>query len=62
MTTNELRRAGAGDIGYDAYAAARERFFARLRADSELRRLESLLRPDAGPVAPRADGGPPPAR
>jgi hypothetical protein len=29
-------------LGFAAYSAARERFLARLRADSELRRLEQL--------------------
>jgi hypothetical protein len=29
-------------LGFAAYSAARERFFARLRAESELRRLEAL--------------------
>jgi hypothetical protein len=29
-------------LSYKAYRAARERFFARLRADSEVRRLEAL--------------------
>jgi hypothetical protein len=33
----------AGDVlSFEAYSAARERFFARLRAESELRRLEAL--------------------
>ena len=37
------RRALAG-AGYEDYRAARERFFERLRVDSEIRRLEKAWR------------------
>jgi hypothetical protein len=36
-------------LSYEAYRAARERFFARLRADSETRRLEALRRTPTTP-------------
>jgi hypothetical protein len=39
-------------LSFEAYRSARERFLARLRADSEVRRLEALWRDDA--PAPRA--------
>lgn len=48
-------RAGAArdELIYDAYLSARRRFFARLQADLEVRRLEALwLAPEAGDGAP----------
>ena len=44
------RPAGAerpDELSYEAYRSARERFFARLRADAEIGRLEALWREDA---------------
>ena len=44
------RPAGAerpDELSYEAYRSARERFLARLRADSEVGRLEALWREDA---------------
>jgi hypothetical protein len=45
------RAAGRIDDGlsYEAYRAARERFLARLRADSETSRLEALWRTPTTP-------------
>lgn len=43
------------DLSYDAYLSARARFFARLQADLEVRRLEA-----AWVVAPESPAGPHP--
>lgn len=53
------RRGGPTDTSYTAFRAARERFMAHLRADSEVRRLEAALRlpPPGRPVRPRGDAG-----
>ena len=42
MTPGEARKDDG--LSYGVYRAARERFLARLRADSETRRLEALWR------------------
>ena len=57
--------AARDDLSYDAYLAARRRFFAHLQADLEVRRLEALwLASDApgGPdgARPASTGGAPP--
>jgi hypothetical protein len=44
-------------LGYAAYQSARERFFARLREDSQVRRLEAAWRlPAAVPAARERPG------
>jgi hypothetical protein len=44
---------------YECYQEARERYFERLRVDSEIRRLERMWRlPEATPRPIRADGRP----
>jgi hypothetical protein len=46
------------DLSFAAYAGARERFFATLEADSQIRRLEALLRePAYDRVVARPPGG-----
>jgi hypothetical protein len=46
-----------GPAGFGEYSAARDRFFERLRIDSEIRRLERAWRqPTSG--GPQAAGGP----
>lgn len=44
---------GAGDLSYRAFSAARERYFARLRADTEIRRLERIFHTPAMVRDPR---------
>jgi hypothetical protein len=46
-----------GETGYDAYRTARERFFATLRAESDLRRLERLWALDGLEPGERPGGG-----
>jgi hypothetical protein len=50
MSDLEDRAPAIEELCFEAYQAARERFFAKLRADCELRRLEALWAVPAGTI------------